>query len=132
MTLKLWHLMLVGAVAVAAVAALGTMVLSGGKSSNTTKTVVVAVQQQPSSDASLAAAESSVRAALPDIEAYYADHNSYLGATSSALRQIDSGLSPTVSVVSSRSQSYCLQSTVQGQTASVNGPGGTIVAAPCS
>lgn len=76
---------------------------------------------------------SNVRATIPDMEAYYADNNSYRGATTSVLRSTyDRGLPASgVSVVSAGAENYCLQGTVDGQTASVSGPGGTVKQGPC-
>lgn len=131
MVIKFWHL-LVALVAVAAVAALGVMALNGqGKSSSDATTVVVALQQ-PSVEASIRAAEANVREAIPSMEAYYAEHSSYAGATVSELRTIDSGLSSTVAVAWAQAQRYCLESTVGGQTASETGPSGAVVPQACA
>jgi hypothetical protein len=85
----------------------------------------------PSPQTALRIAMSNVRAAIPATEAYYADHSGYRGATFNALRSYDSGLSPSVSVVTAGSKRYCLESTVNGQTASVSGPGGTVMQGAC-
>ena len=47
------------------------------------------------------AAEADIRAAVPSMEAYYADHGHYTGVTSAVIKaSIDSGVSSAMSVVS--------------------------------
>jgi len=56
----------------------------------------------------------SVRAAVPALEAYYADHGTYAGASLAALQQqYDAGLTD-VELVRADAATYCLQSTVGG------------------
>jgi prepilin-type N-terminal cleavage/methylation domain-containing protein len=71
------------------------------------------------------AAKANLRAALPSAEAYYADNGTYATMTTAALKGIDSGLSPTLTVVtgSLTATSYCLTDTVGGKVWSVKGPG---------
>jgi type IV pilus assembly protein PilA len=71
------------------------------------------------------AAQSDLRAALPSAEAYFSDHETYAtpGFNVTALKSIDPGLSPTISVVSGTGTSYCLTATVNTATWSVSGPG---------
>ncbi|GIU95649.1 MAG: hypothetical protein KatS3mg012_2106 [Gaiellaceae bacterium] len=70
------------------------------------------------------AAQSNVRAALPAVEAYYADNGTYSGMDLAALQAIDQNVSldgdPDVTATT-----YCIQSTVGGQTWSISGPGDT-------
>jgi prepilin-type N-terminal cleavage/methylation domain-containing protein len=83
------------------------------------------------------AAMSDVRAAIPDVEAYYSDTNSYTGMTASGLRTTyDSGMfvsasgSPgIVSAIPSHldSQQYCVSAVVSGHWAHQQGPGGQVV-----
>ena len=54
-------------------------------------------------------------------KAFYADHGTYAGATVAALRAIDTGLNPTVKLSWVEMGRYCLESTVDGQTATVTG-----------
>jgi type IV pilus assembly protein PilA len=65
------------------------------------------------------AADADVRAAIPSAEAYYADAGNYTGMTLAKLKLIDSGVSleqdPTIS---DSGQTYCIQQTVNGKTAS--------------
>jgi hypothetical protein len=77
----------------------------------------------------LLTAMANVREAIPATEAYYSDNGNYRGATPAALRSYDRGVH--VSKVTANGQRYCLQSTVQGQTASVSGPGGAVIKGPC-
>jgi hypothetical protein len=54
--------------------------------------------------------ETSVRAAIPALEAYYVDHNTYKGVTLGALKQYDTGVSG-VRIVGATATTYCLEST---------------------
>ena len=82
--------------------------------------------------ANRAAAQANVRSAIPSMEAVYADNSSYVLATAAYLKaNVDSGLSSTVTTANLTATTYCIQSTVGGQTYSVNGPGGTIAAGAC-
>ena len=64
-------------------------------------------------------------------KAFYADHGTSAGATVATLRAIDTGLNPTVKLSWVEMGRYCLESTVDGQTATVTGPGGEIVFGGC-
>ena len=68
-------------------------------------------------------AQANLRATLPSAEAYYSDRLTYVGMTPAALRSIDAGLSPSVSVVSVTDGSYCIAETIGGRAWSVLGPG---------
>jgi type IV pilus assembly protein PilA len=69
------------------------------------------------------AAKANLRAALPSAEAYYVDNGAYTGMDEADLAAIDSGVSPTLKVVSVTESTYCLADTVSGKTWSVAGPG---------
>jgi prepilin-type N-terminal cleavage/methylation domain-containing protein len=69
------------------------------------------------------AAQANLRAALPSAEAYYSDHLTYVGMGPAALRSIDAGLSPTLTVVSVTASGYCIAENVAGRAWSVAGPG---------
>jgi hypothetical protein len=84
-----------------------------------------------SSSSSSSAAEASVRGAVPAIEAYYADNNTYSGATLAALHEYDYGVE-NVRVVTAKDLTYCLESTVGGETYSKDGPAADILPGPCS
>jgi prepilin-type N-terminal cleavage/methylation domain-containing protein len=72
-----------------------------------------------------AAAKSDIGAAVPDAEAYYSDNNTYTGMTTTALKSIDTGLSPAVTIGTNPSAtSYCLSATVGGQIWHLNRPTG--------
>jgi type IV pilus assembly protein PilA len=78
------------------------------------------------------AAQSNVRAAVPSAEAYYSDNGYYTSLSTTALKAIDSGLSSTVSVISSGASQYCLKATVGGKDAYFKGPGGTVTSTACT
>jgi len=76
------------------------------------------------------AAKANLRAALPAVEAYYADDvvsgggaGSYVGMTPAKLKSIDQGISDTLTVASVTATTYCLTDTVGGKQWSVAGPG---------
>jgi type IV pilus assembly protein PilA len=69
------------------------------------------------------AAKANLRAAVPAAEAYYNDNQTYVGMSAAALKLIDSGLSPTLGVVTAGASSYCLTDTIAGRVWSVRGPG---------
>ncbi len=91
--------------------------------------------------ANKAAAQSNVRSAIPSMEAFYSDFGSYDasgagapvgGASAANLKSMyDSGLSSTVTTALLTGSTYCIQSVVNGQTYSVDGPGGTIGSGAC-
>jgi hypothetical protein len=83
-----------------------------------------------SGDAS-ASAESEVRAAIPAIEAWNADHGTYKGVTLRGLHSYDAGVTG-VRIVRATRVSYCIESLGDGVTASKTGPGGDIVDRPCA
>ncbi|HZT94098.1 MAG TPA: type II secretion system protein [Gaiellaceae bacterium] len=86
------------------------------------------------------AAMSDVRAAIPDAEAYYSDHNSYTDSTnpmsaSELKTDYDSGLvvstSGSTGIVSAKAvtgndQQYCISAVDGGHWAHVVGPGGQV------
>ena len=73
-------------------------------------------------NAALAVAESNVQDGNTAISAYFAANGSYAGATTASLLAMQPGLSPTVTVTATP-DGYCIQSVVDGVTASVRGPG---------
>lgn len=77
--------------------------------------------QQDQQQAVVAGAATSFQAAVPTLEAFYAENGTYVGAS----------LPPSygVSVARADSSSYCLQ-TVDGQAHEV-GPNGSPAAGPC-
>jgi type IV pilus assembly protein PilA len=64
-------------------------------------------------------ADANVRSAVPAAEAYYSDNGSYAGMTKAQLTTIDSGLKIDANpVLSDANQTFCMQSSVGGKTAS--------------
>jgi hypothetical protein len=128
MDLRFWRLLVVGALAVSAVVA---VVHIGRGATNETKTVANVATTMPAQIAKQAAA-ANVRSAIPSLESFYAEHGTYGGADISALRRdYDPGIDSTVKLGWVESGRYCLESTVEGQTASVTGPNGEIVFGGC-
>src|SRR5919201_1564254 len=69
-----------------------------------------------------AQAQSNVRAAIPAIEAWYADHGTYAGITLEALRQqYDYGIPTELKIARAWKHAYCIESTVAGETYSFRG-----------
>jgi hypothetical protein len=130
MAVRMWHLLFVGAVAVAVLTAFVTIAAVGRSAKRETTSVAVAAVRV-SQEAAEQAAAANVRAAIPSMEAFYADHLTYAGATVVALREYDPGLDPSVGVMRADQDGYCIRSTVDGEVASGRGPGGTILAGGC-
>jgi type IV pilus assembly protein PilA len=79
-----------------------------------------------------AAAKANVRSALPAIEAFFADNNTYAGMTPAALRaSYDTGISTTVTIPTANATTYCVQANVNGQIWRKNGPAVDINEASC-
>src|ERR1041385_7791447 len=58
------------------------------------------------------AASSDVREAVPSAEAFYSDHNTYVGLSNAAIKaSYDSGVSSAVSVDAASANAYCLTAT---------------------
>ena len=79
-----------------------------------------------------AAAQANVRASIPGLEAYAADHaTGYTGATSALLQaSYDAGIK-NIRVKTANSTTYCIDSTVGNSTFSKAGPGATISSGAC-
>jgi prepilin-type N-terminal cleavage/methylation domain-containing protein len=81
--------------------------------------------------ANVSAAEANVRAAVPGIEAYNADHGTYVGATSAILQaSYDAGIKH-ITLKDLTSSSYCIQSAVGSQTYHKAGPSADIQTGAC-
>jgi prepilin-type N-terminal cleavage/methylation domain-containing protein len=81
--------------------------------------------------ANKSAAQANVRASIPAIEAYFADNNSYAGATLAYLQTTyDAGVKNIV-IQSATATTYCIQSTVGAETWKKTGPGSDIVTGAC-
>ena len=77
------------------------------------------------------AARANVRATLPSLEAYFADNDTYAGATYAVLHDsYDAGLAP-VSLSSLSDTGYCVEATVGSKTYSKAGPSAPLVQGSC-
>ena len=81
--------------------------------------------------ASTSAAEANVRAAVPGMEAFAADHSTYSGATSAILQaSYDAGIKH-ITLKNLTATSYCIQSVVGNSTYHKAGPSADIVTGAC-
>jgi type IV pilus assembly protein PilA len=81
--------------------------------------------------ANKSAAQANVRASIPAVEAYYADNNTYAGATLTYLQTTyDQGVKNIV-IQSATSTTYCIESTVGAETWNKSGPGADILTGAC-
>jgi type IV pilus assembly protein PilA len=81
--------------------------------------------------ANKSAAQANVRASIPAVEAYYADNNTYAGASLSYLQTTyDQGVKNIV-IQSVTSTTYCIESTVGAETWKKAGPGADILTGSC-
>ena len=72
-----------------------------------------------------------MRAAVPGVEAFFADHNTYAGLHLTKLQlSYDAGIK-NVSVVRATAASYCVMSTVGQATYKKGGPSADIVVNAC-
>jgi len=76
-------------------------------------------------------AMTNVRAAIPAIEAYAADHNGYARMTLAAVRKYDAAIPAALHIVSATRSGYCVESTVAKQTYSKDGPAAELVPRAC-
>ena len=78
------------------------------------------------------AAKANVRAAIPAVEAYFADSTTgYTGMTLALLQSTyDQGIKG-ITIESADATTYCVQSTVGGKTWSKDGPGADIATGAC-
>jgi hypothetical protein len=76
--------------------------------------------------------QTTLRTAIPGIEAWHADHGTYAGMTVNKLRtQYDYGISLDLKVVRATKKAYCVESTVAGETWSYVGPARGLAAGRC-
>jgi type IV pilus assembly protein PilA len=81
--------------------------------------------------ANKSAAQANVRSSIPAVEAYFADNNSYSGATLAYLQTTyDQGVKNIV-IQSATATTYCVESTVGAETFKKSGPGADIVTGVC-
>ena len=77
------------------------------------------------------AAKANVRAAVPAIEAFYADNNTYAGMTLAQLQaSYDAGVK-NITFGTLSATSYCVQSTVGAATFNKQGPSADIISGAC-
>ena len=78
------------------------------------------------------AAKANVRASIPGIEAFFADLNTYAGATPAYLQSAyDQGIK-NITIPTATSSTYCIQSAVGGKTWNKNGPAADLASGACS
>jgi prepilin-type N-terminal cleavage/methylation domain-containing protein len=82
------------------------------------------------SRAEVSAAKANVRAAIPGVEAFYADNNTYSGLTLTALKGYDAGIK-NILVIRATPSSYCVQSTVGQAVYKKAGPSADIAVSAC-
>jgi hypothetical protein len=105
----------------------GAAFLFVGRTAGKTTSTLLAYPDQ----AAAVTAQANVSAALAAMQAYGAANGGYASASVAGLAGIDAGLGPTISLHDLTATSFCIQSTVRSATASVTGPGGSIVDTPC-
>ena len=77
------------------------------------------------------AAKANVRAAIPAIEAFFADYNTYAGATPTFMQtNYDQGIK-NITIPSATSSTYCIESVVGGKTWRKNGPAADLENTTC-
>jgi type IV pilus assembly protein PilE len=85
--------------------------------------------------ASDTSAQANIRAIMPSVSSYYSDNNTYVGMTLANLQSTyDQAIDTTkysLPAADLSASSFCISSTVVGQTWSKTGPAGTIVQAAC-
>ena len=78
-----------------------------------------------------AAAQANVRASIPGMEAYAADHGTYAAATSATLQaSYDAGIK-NIRVKTATATTYCVDSTVGASVYKKAGPGAAITVGAC-
>jgi type IV pilus assembly protein PilA len=78
------------------------------------------------------AAQANVRAAVPGMEAYSADHNGYSSVTTALLQaSYDAGIKH-ITIVSASATTYCISSTVGASTYYKAGPSADITTTACT
>ena len=81
--------------------------------------------------ASDSAAKANVRAAIPGVEAFYADQGTYAGMTVSFLQtNYDQGIK-NITIPTATSSTYCVESVVGGKTWRKNGPAADLENTAC-
>ena len=77
------------------------------------------------------AAKANVRAAIPGVEAFFADQNTYAGVTPGYLQTTyDQGIK-NITIPTATSSTYCIQSAVGGKTWNKAGPAADLATGTC-
>ena len=129
-TLRVWHALAVLVLVATGGVIGGAMVLGTDKPTEVASSVKAEPVDKATRDREQV--QSNVRSSIPAIEAYAADRPSggYSGMTVAKLRVIDAGMA-NVDIVRADFDTYCVQDTVGGQTASFSRPASETVLAPC-
>ena len=78
------------------------------------------------------AAKANVRAAIPGVEAFFADQNTYAGVTPGYLQTTyDQGIK-NITIPTATSSTYCIQSVVGGKTWNKAGPAADLATGVCT
>jgi preprotein translocase subunit SecG len=115
--MKTWLVVLAAALA----AGVTGLVLLGRGASRATTSLGGASGSLPA-QAGAGVAEANLQSAATVLQAYHVVNGTYAGAVVT---------DPTVTVANADATGYCIESTVDGQTASRRGPGGTAVPGVC-
>jgi type IV pilus assembly protein PilA len=78
------------------------------------------------------AAQANVRAAIPAVEAYFADNGTYVGMSLTGLQASYDQAIKGMSVVSAGASTYCISGVSGNATYYKAGPGGDITATACT
>ena len=82
--------------------------------------------------ANKSAAQANVRAAIPAVETWFADNNTYVGMTVTGLKAYDAGLKVSIGTTPALSvTTYCIYNTVGSFAYKKVGPGGQITNGSC-
>ena len=77
------------------------------------------------------AAKANVRAAIPGVEAFFADQNTYAGVSPGYLQSTyDQGIK-NITIPTATASTYCIQSAVGGKTWNKAGPAADLATGPC-
>ena len=77
------------------------------------------------------AAKANVRAAIPGVEAFFADQNTYAGVTPGYLQSTyDQGIK-NITIPTATASTYCIQSVVGGKTWNKSGPAADLATGAC-
>jgi hypothetical protein len=134
----MWHLFVVALLAVAAIGlASGRFLFSTTTTTEVVRTVTAedfladAIRQGFKERGDASDAQANVRAAVPAVEAYFADHGSYEGLSREQIAVYDPSAASDVEIVRAGPESYCIESTEGAATASKRGPAADIVLEAC-